>query len=138
MWDIWTVFQQEYNNITIGVRQPMATEKLKELQNKVDTYVKETMVSNIQAKLNNQNIRSINSSLLTLLDLCKSRNMSSKNNNLLNNNLLNNNLLNNNLLNNNLLNKLAMTIISQHNTLVNKIEIEIRQSEKALKSLTLI
>jgi len=121
MWDIWTVFQQEYNNVNIGVRQPLATEKLNVLQSRVDIYVKDTLASNIQAKLNNQAVRnsisSINSSILTLLRNSSIPRGATQHQ----------------------VRTALTSIISQHNTLaglVNKTEVTIRQSDTALKLLT--
>jgi hypothetical protein len=121
MWGIWTVFQQEYNNVNIGVRQPLATEKLNVLQSRVDIYVKDTLASNIQAKLNNQAVRnsisSINSSILTLLRNSSIPRGATQHQ----------------------VRTALTSIISQHNTLaglVNKTEVTIRQSDTALKLLT--
>ena len=112
MWDIWTVFQQEDNNIIIGMRKPMANEELILLQSRVDIYGKAILASNIKATLNNRTVRnslsSINSSILTLL-----RNMSIP-----------------------VQARTVLTsIISKHNTLaglVNQTEVTIRQSDNLL------
>ena len=115
MWDIWTVFQQEDNNIIIGMRKPMANEELILLQSRVDIYGKAILASNIKATLNNRTVRnslsSINSSILTLL-----RNMSIP-----------------------VQARTVLTsIISQHNTLaglVNQTEVTIRQSDNLLNKI---